>query len=79
MIVEKLGSFPSNDVKFFSFCQDRDSVLNSADGRQRLREAGIESPDCVSEWLAGIFESQLDQDDLAKDLRALARKRLVPK
>ena len=69
MIEEQLGRVPSHDVKLFSFSQDRDSVLNTPTGRERLKGAGINTPQDVGEWLADIFESQLDQDEVAKQLR----------
>ena len=69
MIEEQLGRVPSHDVKFFSFSQDRDSVLNSPEGRARLKGAGVGSPQEVGDWLAQVFESQLDQDDVAKQLK----------
>ena len=69
MIEEQLGRVPSHDVKFFSFSQDRDSVLNSPEGRERLKGAGVGSPQEVGDWLAHVFESQLDQDDVAKQLK----------
>ena len=70
MILEQVGHVPSHEVRFFSFCQDKDSVLrNSNEGRRRLKEAGIGNPQDVGDWLAGILESQLDQDDLAQRLR----------
>ena len=79
MILEQLGHVPSHEVRFFSFCQDKDSMLrNSPEGRQRLREAGIGNPQDVGDWLAGIFESQLDQDDLAGRLREFVHRNDKP-
>lgn len=69
MIQEQLGRVPSHNVKLFSFNQDRDSVLNSPKGRERLKGAGIGTPQEVGDWLAHVFESQLDQDDVAKQLK----------
>ena len=69
MIIEQLGQVPSHKVQFFSFSQDRDSVLNSPEGREKLQKAGIGTPQDVGGWLAGIFESQLDQDELAEKIR----------
>ena len=75
MILEQLGHVPSHEVRFFSFCQDKDSMLrNSPEGRQRLRDAGIGNPQDVGDWLAGIFESQLDQDELAERLREVVHR-----
>ena len=68
MVKEQLGQVPSHEVQFFSFSQDRDSVLNTPEGREKLQCAGIEPPQSVGVWLAKIFESQLDQDELAKTL-----------
>ena len=69
MTLEQLGRVPSRKVKFYSFSQDRDSILNTEDGRSKLRDAGIGTPQDVGDWLAHIFESQLDQDELSQKLR----------
>ena len=69
MIKEQLGDVPSHEVQLFSFSQDRDSVLNTPEGRERLKDAGIAPPQAVGDWLAGVFESQLEQDEVAKQLR----------
>ena len=71
MILEQLGPVPSRKVQFFSFSQDRDSTLNSADGRSKLKGAGIGTTLDVGDWLADTFERQLDQDQLAERLRNL--------
>ena len=71
MISEQLGRVPSHTVRFYSFSQDRDSTLNSDDGRKRLQEAGIGTPQGVGDWLAEIFEKQLDQEEVAEKLRTL--------
>ena len=65
---EKLRSTGSHEVKFFSFCQDKDSVLNSDEGRKKLRAVGIESPLQVGEWLVKVFREDFDQDELANQL-----------
>ena len=70
MIEDQLGRVPSHDVKLFSFSQDKDSVLNTPKGRERLKGAGIGDPQEVGDWLAHIFESQLDQDEVAKQLKS---------
>lgn len=75
MIQEKLGEVPSCTVKFFSFSQDRDSVLNSEEGRQKLREVGIGSPLDVGEWLADVFRRRFGQDDLADRLHTFTHKK----
>ena len=74
MMVEQLGNIPSHTVQFYSFSQDRDSILNSEDGRRRLQGAGIGTPQDVGDWLAEIFEQQLDQDELAENLRTLVHR-----
>lgn len=74
MMLEQLGNIPSRKVRFYSFSQDRDSTLNSEDGRRRLQEAGIGIPQDVGDWLAQIFEEQLDQDELAEKLRTLVHR-----
>ena len=55
MIQGKLLSARSQKVQFFSFNQDNDSVLNSEEGRQRLRDVGIGTPLEVGEWLVEVF------------------------
>ena len=77
MVVEQLCQVPSHKVGFFSFCQDKDSVLNSPDGRQRLKDAGIGSPQDVGDWIAKIFETQMDQDNLAKRVRCFVHRNNV--
>ncbi len=74
MMLEQLGNIPSRKVQFYSFSQDRDSILNSDDGRDKLRGAGIGTPQDVGDWLAEIFEQQLDQDELAEKLRELVHR-----
>ena len=48
----KLGS---RMVKFFSFSQDRDSVLNTEDGRKKLRDVGIGTPSEVGDWRTSLI------------------------
>jgi hypothetical protein len=69
MMLEQLGRVPSRSVKFFSFSQDRDSILNTPDGRRKLQQAGIKTTQDVGDWIADTFESKLDQDELASKLR----------
>ncbi|XP_064392637.1 uncharacterized protein LOC135340244 isoform X2 [Halichondria panicea] len=69
MIKEQLGDVPSHELQLFSFSQDRDSVLNTPEGQERLKDVGIAPPQAVGDWLAGVFESQLEQDEVAKQLR----------
>lgn len=65
-------------MKFFSFSQDRDSVLNCEEGRCRLREVGIETPLEVGEWLVDVFRKRFGQDDLADRLYSFIHKTLEP-
>ena len=74
MIKEKLGVSPSRTVKFFSFSQDNDSVLNVDEGRQRLRDVGIGTPPEVGEWLVDVFKNRFEQDDLAARLHSFVQK-----
>ena len=69
MIAEQLGRVPSQTVQFFSFCQDRDSILNTKDGRSKLQEAGIGTLRDVGDWLVNTFECRLSQDELSKKLK----------
>jgi len=63
-------------IKFFSFSQDRDSVLNREDGRRRMKEVGIGTPLEVGEWLVDVFRKRFDQDDLADRLHGVIHKTL---
>ena len=58
----------SQTVKFFSFSQDRDSVLNTEDGRQRLRDVGIGLSLDVGDWLVGVFRDDFRLEKLADQL-----------
>jgi hypothetical protein len=69
MMLEQLGRVPSRSVQFFSFSQDRDSILNTPEGRGKLQQAGIKTTQDVGDWIADTFESKLDQDELASKLR----------
>ena len=66
----KIGTSPSRKVQFFSFSQDRDSILNSPDGQQRLEEVGIGSPRDVGAWLVRVFQRDFGQEELASQLEA---------
>ena len=55
-------------MQFFSFCQDKDSVLNSDSGRKKLREVGIGTPLQVGEWLVKVFKEDFKQNELADQL-----------
>ena len=68
MIKEKLGHCPSRTVKFFSFSQGKDSVLNTPGGRRTLQDVGIHCPLDVGEWLVETFHKHLDQEELASRL-----------
>ena len=74
MMLDQLGCVPSHKVQFFSFSQDRDSVLNTDDGRRKLQKAGIGTTLDVGDWLADIFEQQLEQDELAQQLRQIVHR-----
>ena len=63
-------------IKFFSFSQGRDSVLNCEDGRRRMREVGIGTPLEVGEWLVDVFRKRFGQDDLADRLHSVIHKTL---
>ena len=65
-------------MKFFSFSQDRDSVLNSEEGRRKLREVGIGIPLEVGEWLVDVFQKSFGQDDLADRLHGFIHKTQEP-
>ena len=68
MIQGKLLSARSQEVQFFSFNQDNDSVLNSEEGRQRLRDVGIGTPLEVGEWLVEVFRKDFREERLADQL-----------
>ena len=73
-VEEKLGQNPSHTVGYFSFCQDRDSVLNTPEGRQQLKDAGISCPQDVGDWLVDVFKNKLDQAELAERLHDFIHK-----
>ena len=64
----KLHRVGSHQIRFFSFCQDNDSVLNTDPGREKLKEVGIGTPVQVGEWLVKVFRKDFDQDELANQL-----------
>lgn len=68
MIKEKLGHSPTRTVRFFSFSQGKDSVLNTPGGRKILRDVGIQFSLGVGEWLVKTFHKHLDQEELASRL-----------
>ena len=67
----KLHRVGSHQIRFFSFCQDNDSVLNTDSGREKLKEVGIGTPLQVGEWLVKVFRKDFDQDELANKLEQL--------
>ncbi len=71
---KKLGSVSSRTVKFFSFSQDRDSVLNTEEGRQRLRDVGIGAPLKVGDWLVDVFKKDFKLEGLADQLDSFIHK-----
>ena len=76
VIVEKLQTPPSSHtVRFFSFNQDWGSILNSEEGRKKLREVGIGTVADVGEWLVGVFRDRFDQEDLAHRLESFIHKK----
>ena len=68
MIQEKLKLPRSHEIKFCSFSQDNDSVLNNEAGRQKLRDVGIETSSGVGVWLVETFRKRFVQDELADRL-----------
>ena len=66
MIKEKLKPCPKHKVQFFSFYQDKDSVLNTPEGRKILHDVGIQTPYDVGDWLIDVFRNHLDQEELAE-------------
>ena len=65
-------------MRFFSFSQDRDSVLNCEEGRRRLRKVGIGTPLEVGEWLVDVFRKHFGQDNLADQLDSFIHKHQEP-
>ena len=65
-------------MRFFSFKQDRDSVLNCEEGRRKLKKVGIETPLEVGEWLVDVFRKRFGQDDLADQLHSFIHKTQEP-
>ena len=70
VIQDKLKSVHSHKVQFFSFSQDSDSVLNSEEGRQKLKNVGIDTPLEVGEWLVEVFRKNFGEEQLADQLDA---------
>ena len=65
IIEEKLGRSPNRTIHFYSFSQDRDSSLNSDEGREMLLNAGIRSTREVGKWIEERLRDYLHQDDVA--------------
>ena len=59
VIEGKLRHAGSQQVQFCSFSQDNDSVLKREEGRQRLREVGISTPETVGAWLVEVVPEGL--------------------
>ena len=70
LIREKLSLPHTHQVKFFSFNQDKDSVLNCEEGREKLRNVGIGTPQNVGDWLVDTFKRKFGQEDLATRLNS---------
>ena len=73
---DKLHSTGSHRTQFFSFCQDKDSILNSDLGRKKLREVGIGTPLQVGEWLVKVFREDFKLDELADQLEVYIHENL---
>ena len=71
---DKLRSTGSHQIQFFSFCQDKDSVLNSDSGRKKLKKVGIGTPRQVGEWLVKVFREDFKQNELANQLEVFVDK-----
>ena len=55
-------------MDYFSFCLDEDSKLNSDEGRQALKAAGICCPRDVGDWIESKLRGYLQLDDVASKL-----------
>lgn len=73
MTESKLQRSGSHKVSFFSFAQDNDSVLNSEEGRGKLRDVGIREPLDVGQWLVEVFRRDFDNEALANQLEPFMR------
>ena len=69
-IKRKLELPSSHNIEFCSFSQDKDSILNCEEGRQRLRDVGISTTLEVGNWLVETFRKRFGQEELADKLRA---------
>lgn len=61
----KLGTTFSRDINFYSFSQDGDSVLDSDEGRERLKRVKIWSPYEVGEWVVDQLRVYIKQEQTA--------------
>ena len=68
VVRDKLHSVRAHEMQIFSFCQDKDSVLNSDSGRKKLKGVGIGMPLQVGEWLVKIFREDYKQIEVADQL-----------
>ena len=66
---EKLDPLPDWQIGFYSFCQDKDSSLNSEEGRQTLSDVGILSCDDVGVWLETELRDYLKEEGIAERLK----------
>ena len=66
---EKLDPLPDWQIGFYSFCQDKDSSLNSEEGRQTLSDVGILSCNDVGAWLETELRDYLKEEGIAERLK----------
>jgi GTP-binding protein EngB required for normal cell division len=61
-------NLPKWKVELFSFCQNKDSTLNTDEGRQILKDVGVFSCDYVGEWIENELSTYMKETDLAERL-----------
>ena len=66
MVTEKLELSPKCTIQYYSFCQDKDSTLNTDEGRKILRDVGIGSSQDVGDWLVRVLREHMDQQELSE-------------
>lgn len=66
---EKLAPLPNWQMGFYSFCQDKDSSLNSEEGRHTLSDVGILSCNDVGTWLETELRDYLKEGAIAERLK----------
>ena len=66
---EKLEPLPDWQIGFYSFCQDKDSSLNSEEGRRTLSDVGILSCNDVGAWLETELRDYLKEGAIAERLK----------